>query len=254
MAATNLLNSIVAGTIQGVSELFPVSSSGHLLIFSQLTNLNLEITEIGILHLGSFVAIIIGMWDKIKVFRKGKTLFNVVVATIPAAVVGYIMKDWVAENLGESWIIAMSLIFWGGILILIDQMSRNRKFETKKIHDITPLQAIIVGIGQTIAFIPGTSRSGIAMVSGIVSGIEPKTAIEFSFLSGLLLIPGIGIFSLVNGINTQVSPFCIAIATIVAATIGLVVIKFFRLFINKRLLTICGFYRIILGILVLLFV
>ncbi len=251
MVAIDFFNSIVSGTIQGVSELFPVSSSAHLLIFSHLTGLHLEIA---VLHIGTFIAIVIGMWDKIKEIKTYRTISNIIIATIPGLIIGYIFKDWIDENLSQTWIIGISLIFWGIVLILVDQISKSVNFKTKKICEVTPLQSLIVGVSQVIAFIPGTSRAGITVIAGILSGIEPQTALEFAFLSGLILIPGAAVLSIVEGLSASVSTFCVIIATLISATVGFVVITMFRNYINKKILTACGVYRIVLGIIVLLFI
>ncbi|MFH1547355.1 MAG: undecaprenyl-diphosphate phosphatase [bacterium] len=253
MESANFFNSIVAGIIQGVSELFPVSSSGHLILFSHLTNLNLEIADIAILHLGTLLAIIVGMWDKIKEIKAIKTLLKIVISTIPGVIVGFLVQDYVDEYLSANWIIATSLLFWGIVMIIVDQISKKKEFKTTEISQVSTFQAIVVGLGQVIAFIPGTSRSGIATIAGIVSGIKPKIAVEYGFLAGLILIPGKGVLSLIQGIEIDVSAFLIGLATIVSATIGYIVIQVFRTYIDKRILTCCGVYRILLGAVILLF-
>jgi undecaprenyl-diphosphatase len=242
------IQSITAGAIQGITELLPVSSSGHLILFSKISNMNLEISEIAVLHLGTVAAILISYWKKIIKNLNIKTLANIVISIIPAGIVGFFLEDWIDENLSRPWIISLSLIFWGVILIVLDQTKQNKT----EISKIKPTQALTIGIGQILAFIPGTSRSGVTTVFGILAGIGKETAIDYSFIMGAPLIAVSGLYSMILSSGESVQSANIVIATVTSFVTGIASIFLLRKFASKNILTYCGMYRILLGAVILL--
>ncbi len=254
------LQAIISGIIQGIAELLPISSTGHVLLFSQLTGIHLAIAEVAVLHLGTVASILVIMRDKLKSVFNFKALVNIAIAIIPAGLIGLFFEDTIESKFNLPVIIAISLIFWGIVLIFVDYWkdNRNKKPQNVDLEDITPKQSLIVGIGQVLALIPGTSRSGITTVSGILAGLSPETAVNFSFLTGVPLISVTGLFSLMkitlNKVQLTTDFSFILIATIVAFIFGLVAAYLYRKFINRKILTISGIYRIILGIVVLILI
>ncbi|MBN2100759.1 undecaprenyl-diphosphate phosphatase [Candidatus Dojkabacteria bacterium] len=242
---------LIAGIIQGITEVLPVSSSGHLIIVSEIFDHSLTLSEIAVLHLGTLVAIIIVTKDKFKHLKNPKVLFNILLSIIPAGVIGFFFDDLIEETLHGILVITLSLIFWGIVMILTDQRTKKSKFKINEINEITPKESIIVGLGQCLAFIPGTSRSGITTLFGIFSGISPDTALSFSFLSGIPLIAASGFFSVIDMIsekeNTMNLP-SILIALITSLVTGIIAGILLKKFIKKGILTVCGVYRIILAI------
>lgn len=257
MELLEVIQSVISGIVQGATELLPVSSSGHLLLLSQITGRSLEISEIAILHLGTLASIIIVMKDKLKEFLNVKMIINILISILPAGITGFVLEEVLNIKIGSPSIIIFSLIFWGIIMILTDQLSQNQSFKTKSLKDITRLQAIAVGAGQCFALIPGTSRSGITTITGIIAGISPETSLHFSFLSGIPLIAASGLYGslkLLSG-NTHASITIteMILATAISFIVGVIAAQVFKHFIKKRILTICGIYRIILGIAIILF-
>lgn len=254
MDILELLKSIIAGVIQGATELLPISSSGHLLLYSEITDQELQIAEIAILHFGTLGAIIIAFRKQLKKLLNFKVLLPVIISTIPAGILGLLFEDFIDKKLDSPWIIMYSLIFWGVVMIFVDQGAKTKKFETTKLSSILPTQSVLVGLAQSLALIPGTSRSGITTLSGIILGIEPGTALSFSFLSGIFLIGASGIYSITKMIigesNSHTDPAFILIALVTSFIIGILAAMLFQKTIRKRIFTICGFYRIIIGIVI----
>lgn len=257
MEISEIIQAIISGVVQGATELLPVSSSGHLLLLSQITGRSLEISEIAILHLGTLASIIIVMKDKLKEFLNTKMIVNILISILPAGITGIILEEILNIKIGSPSIIVFSLIFWGIIMILADQLSRNKVFETKSLKDITRLQSAAVGAGQCLALIPGTSRSGITTITGIIAGISPETSLHFSFLSGIPLIAASGLYGslkLFSGsVNTSIGITEIILATTISFVVGVIAAQIFKHFIKKRILTICGIYRIVIGLLIIIF-
>lgn len=241
------IQSFIAGAIQGITELLPISSSGHLILFSKLSSIDLGISEIAVLHLGTVGAILISYWKKIFKNLNYRTILNILISVIPAGIVGFLAEDWIDQNLSSTWIISLSLIFWGVMLIILDQS----KIEKKKISNIKPLQALSIGLGQILSFIPGTSRSGVTTVFGILSGLDKETALDYSFIMGAPLIAASGLYSLFISTPETGRSTSIVIATVTSFVVGIASIYILRKFIKKNILTICGIYRILLGSVIL---
>jgi undecaprenyl-diphosphatase len=242
------IQSIIAGALQGITELLPVSSSGHLILFSKLSNMDLSISEIAVLHLGTVAAIILSYWKKIIENFNIKTLTNVVISIIPAGIVGFLLEDWIDQKLSKPWIVSLSLIFWGVMMIVLDQS----KIKNTHISEIKPTQALTVGLGQILAFIPGTSRSGVTTVFAILAGLGKETAIDYSFIMGAPLIAASGLYSMILKSGDGVLSASTAIATITSFVTGIASIYLFRTFATKKILTYCGIYRILLGAVILI--
>lgn len=252
-----IIQAVISGIVQGTTELLPVSSSGHLLLLSQLTEQSLELPEIAILHLGTLASIVIAMKDKLREILNTKMLINILISIVPAGITGIIIEEILNIKIGSPSIIVFSLIFWGIVLIFVDQFSRNKDFKTQKLKDITPLQSAAVGIGQCLALIPGTSRSGITTITGIIAGISPETSLHFSFLSGIPLITASGLYGSIKFLSrnepSSMGIGALILATLISFVVGVFAAQIFKRFIKRRILTMCGIYRIILGIAIIIF-
>lgn len=253
MNTTDILLSIFAGIVQGVTELLPISSSGHLLLLSELTSFELSLMSVAVLHLGTLGALLIVMKDSLPLYFKKDSLLKILISIIPAGVIGFLFDDFIEEALGLPVIIIFSLILWGVMLIIADR--RGNGTPQTDLNSISMKQAMIVGLFHPLAFIPGTSRSGITTIAGIFAGLNRDTALTFSFLSGIPLLGVSGGLALVSlftdGASSAEMPL-IGIATVVAFFIGLWTAYILIRYINKSVLTACGIYRIILGIVLIL--
>jgi len=249
----SLLQSLAAGIIQGITELLPISSSGHLLLFSRISHFDLGLTEIAVLHLGTLISILIAFRDQIRESLNKVVLTNVLISAVPAGLIGFFFGDYIERTFSAPAIIVFSLFVWGIVMIFVDRKSKTSTFTSKNLAEITPLQSLVVGIAQVLALIPGTSRSGITTISGIVAGIDPQTALSFSFVAGIPLLGATGVLSLYTEVSQHSTTLPeITLATITAAVVGIAAAYVFRATIKRGILTYAGIYRIIIGIVIFL--
>jgi undecaprenyl-diphosphatase len=203
------------------------------------------------MHLGTLGSILFAFREKLKELLSVNMLVAVVVAALPAGIIGFIFEGCIETTFGSPVTIALSLALWGFAMIGADRWSRGRTFRTTELSHITLFQAAFVGLAQILALIPGTSRSGITTIAGIISGMSPTTALAFSFLSGIPLLAGSGLYGLFKQIaspeGTSSEMMMIVLATLVSAVIGIAAAYVLKNRINKGILTICGLYRIILS-------
>lgn len=258
----DLLQTIILAITQGITELLPISSSGHLIIAANLLDIdvkNIDLMLLTTLHLGTSLAILLFFWKRLwKLITQWnwKFIINIIIASIPAVIAGLLLKDTINTLIDNSEmitiIIAFNLIIWGIVMIIIENLKLKKKL-IKKVEDIKPYQALVMGIMQTLALIPGTSRSGVTTIGGIISGIEKYTALQFSFILGLPILFGSFFYEMYlyeEPISTVFS-FNGNIAIILAFVIGYISIVVLEKFSKKKFLTFFGVYRIVVGVVLL---
>lgn len=254
------LQTSLLAVIQGITELIPISSTGHVLLFSKLfLHVDPTILLLTLLQFGTTLSIIFAFKDYLfkDIFKREKLFlyFKLILATIPSVIVVLIFERQIETLLYNNEIITVSLFFWGVIMILVEN-KRFNKDEVTKLEDVSMPQAIGVGIAQSLAIIPGTSRSGVTTVAGVMLGIEKFTALKFSFLLGLPVLLGSFVFEMyrykddLSGVFTATNILGILISFIV----GLLAVKVLSRYSKKKFLTFFGVYRIILAIILFLFV
>ena len=261
------LEVIVLGVVQGLTEFLPVSSSGHLVFVPELfgwegRGLRFD----AMIHLGTFVAVLVYFWKEVKQMvagalgskkhrKYGKLGWMVIAATIPVVIVGLFFADTIDSMLYTTGVVAASLIIWGVVLAAADILSRLYKPKVKKDTGIGWGRAMAVGLAQVISLIPGTSRSGITMSMGLLSGMDRKTAARFSFLLSIPAVGGAGIYVTMRSFmdGAQMFDLEMLVAFLAALVSGLLAIKVLLKVIEKWSFLPFAAYRIILGILILLF-
>jgi undecaprenyl-diphosphatase len=248
-----LYQNLILSTFQGITELLPISSSGHLLLVSKyLFDFDLTQSTTAGLHLGTTLAIMIFYsLEIVNLLKKGGVTFvsKLFLASIPAAVIGLVWGDLIEQSLYSTIIVSASLIIWGVVMILAERKTDGEV----DLNNITLKQAVLMGIAQTLALIPGTSRSGITTIAGIYSGVEKYTALVFSFILGLPVLIGASTLAFMK--MYQVNNFTLDIVSVVTTLlVGIVSLYILKKISKKRFLTVFGVYRIILGVLILLLV
>lgn len=249
---------------QGISELLPISSSGHLILVGRIIDLEVSTLLLTTLHIGTSLAIIIFFRKRLfsNFFTKKKFIFylKILISIIPAAVFGVLYEDKVEQILRFTWVIAASLIFWGILMIIADSLKIERR--KKGIEGISWKKTLIIGVSQIIALIPGTSRSGIATLTGMTLGIDKYRAFEYSLILGIPLLLGSSFWEIWKALTIEPT-YSLELLPIALLKIGIVIIVpfivgYLSLVILKKVkrekwLTMFGIYRIILGTILLLF-
>lgn len=266
----NYIYAILFGITQGLTEFLPVSSSGHLVIIHELVNLSIinEMIFDVYLHLATLLAVIIffrkdikklttGFIDSFNKEKRDKNSYSrlswmLIASTIPAAFFGFFFEDYIEKYLRSTETVVVMLIAVGIIFIIIEKESEKNK----TINDLTFKSALMIGLAQAIALIPGTSRSGITIVAGLANNLKREEAIRFSFLLSIPIIAGAAItkISFASNIAISINDVSILVTAFISAFIsGLLTIKYFLKFARKNSLSTFAYYRFALAAILIIY-
>lgn len=266
-----VLKVVFLGIVEGITEWLPISSTGHMLLVDQFIQINAsdDFKEMFfvVIQLGAILAVVLLFWrkmfpfqtkDKSKPFiRKDVFLMwcKVVIACIPGAVVTLLFDNFIEAHLHTPIVIATTLIVYGIAFIVIENWNKNRVPTTKTLEDITFRTAFLIGLFQVLSIIPGTSRSGSTIIGALLIGVSRVAAAEFTFFLAVPVMFGLSFIKLIKfGLAfTAQEAMILIIGMIVAFLVSVLVIKFLMGYIRKHDFKVFGWYRIILGALVLLY-
>ncbi|SKC75573.1 undecaprenyl-diphosphate phosphatase [Maledivibacter halophilus] len=257
-----IIKAIILGIIEGLTEFLPVSSTGHLIIANKYLNFTGDFANsfAVIIQVGAIFAVV--LYFKDKVFpkfnnkRRMKEYFSlwtkVAVGVIPAVILGLLFDDYIDEHFFNPTTVAMALIF-GAVLLLLGEKSQKKVKVVSENH-ITYKQAFVVGVAQCMALWPGMSRSASTIIGGLFIGFSRKVAAEFSFFLAIPTLIGAAVLKIYKmGLDfTNYEWFILGIGTFISFIVAYFVIAFFMNYIRKRNLSPFAYYRIILGVVVLL--
>ena len=262
-----ILKAILISIVEGITEFIPISSTGHMILVDEFLKLsdNQHFTtafEV-IIQLGAIFSVVVFFWndiwpftnDKVKQKNAWDLWLKVLVAVIPAAILGFLFNDIIEEKLFNSTIVAITLIVYGLAMILLERYYRGKsEFKYHTIASVPYLIAIAIGFFQCLAMVPGTSRSAATILGAMLLGLARGTAAEFSFILAIPTMAGATLLTLVkNGAGfSNMEWITIAIGFLVSFIVAYAVIKLFMGFIRKHDLSVFGYYRIALGLIVLL--
>ena len=260
---SEIIKAILFGIVEGITEWLPVSSTGHMIILDELIKLNVskEFLEVFlvVIQLGAILAVVMLYWNQLFPFsfKKGEdTIRKVIAACIPAAVVGILFDDQINELFYNYQTVATALIVFGILFIVIENKNQTKKARITSIAQITYRDAMLVGLFQLIAAIfPGTSRSGVTILADILIGLSRTTAAEFTFFLAVPVMAGASLLKILKfGLAFSGAEMMILLVGMaVSFVVSVLVIKFLMNYIRKHDFKIFGWYRIVLGILVILF-
>lgn len=265
-----LLKAVLFGIVEGITEWLPVSSTGHMIILDEFIRLDCtpEFLEmfLVVIQLGAILAVVILFWNKIFPFQfrdkenpviemdKIVLWLKIIVACIPAAIVGILFDDVFEALFYHASSVALALIAFGVAFIVVERRNKGKSAKVRKLDDITFQTAFIIGIFQLIAAIfPGTSRSGATIVGALLIGVSRSVAAEFTFFLAIPVMFGASLLKLVKfGLSfTTLEAGVLIIGMLVSFFVSIFVIKFLMDYIKKHDFQVFGWYRIALGILVL---
>ena len=261
---------ILLGIIQGLTELLPISSSGHLILVPNLLNLDDQgLAMDAILHLGTLLAIIIyfrtdltrllmGLFNRDTDPAYYRLAWHIIWASFPAGIVGLLWGDFIEQELRNSTFVAWNLIFWSFVFITTERYSVSLRVKESNIEQITLGQVIFIGFAQAIALLPGTSRSGITIAGGLLAKLEPTTAARFSFLLGTPIIFAAGVHKVVHYFSGTTNEMQLTLPQLgiglgISFLVGYFSIKLLLGIVSRLGLTPFIIYRIILGTSILIF-
>jgi len=257
----DLIKAAFLGIVEGLTEFIPVSSTAHLLISSYLIDFQTvknSLFEI-VIQFGAILAIcviyrhkIFQLIFEIKQKSQQKFILNLVLAFTPAAIIGMTFHSFIKEHLFSNFVIAIALIIGGILMIIIDR--KEKKSDVAEIENIKPLAAFYIGIFQSLAMIPGVSRSGATIIGGLLLGLSRKTAAEFSFFLAIPTIAAASFYDLIKNSSelTTTNIEIIVVGLLASFFSALLVIKWFVNFVSKNNFVPFGIYRIIVGTIILL--
>ena len=267
------LKVIILGIVEGITEWLPISSTGHLILVDEFMKLNMsdafkEMFDV-LVQLGAILAVIVIYFKKLlpvdlvkkednsrkPAWNKDKLILwcKILVACLPAAIIGIPFNDKIDELFYNAPIVAVMLIVYGIAFIIVEKLHKGKEFKINDIGSITFKTAALIGIFQVLALIPGTSRSGATIVGAMIIGVGRTAAAEFTFYLAIPVMFGASLLKLIKfGFAfTAAEAAALILGMVVAFVVSIIAIRFLMGYIKKHDFTVFGWYRIILGILVL---
>ena len=270
----DLIRSAIYGVIEGITEWLPISSTGHMILAEQVLKFSFDEEFMSmfrvVIQLGAILAVVVLYFKKLWPFCADngrdsgfskhlrwpvvRLWCKIIVSCLPAAVLGFLLDDWLDAHLYNSVVVAIMLIVYGIAFILIER--RPRVPSTTKLSRITYKQALIVGAWQVLAMIPGTSRSGSTIVGGLLCGMSRPCASQFTFFLAIPVMAGASGLKVVKYIAggssfTMPEVLALIVGCLVAFLVSMAAIRFLMNYVKKHTFTAFGWYRIALGIVVL---
>lgn len=270
-----IIKVIILGIIEGITEWLPISSTGHMILVEQFLKLNVSEDYwnmfLVVIQLGAILAVVFLYFGKLWPFkradRKERGVYRVLnrkkftmwlkilVSCVPAIIIGLPFDDWLDEHFYNYPTVAVMLILYGVLFIVVEDRNRKRKPLITGIDEIDWRSAFIIGLYQVLALIPGTSRSGATILGGIILGMDRKTASEYTFFLAIPVMLGASLLKLVKfGFAFRgFELLLLAIGMVTAFAVSLFAIRFLLKYIKDHDFKVFGWYRIVLGVIVLIY-
>ena len=262
-----IIKAIILGIVEGITEWLPISSTGHMILVDEFLKLDVtpEFREMFfvVIQLAAVMAVVLLFWKKLFPFNFGKgqqlidkakfTLwFKILVACLPAAVIGILFNDWIDSVFYNFVVVSLMLIVYGILFIDIENANSMKKPRIDDLANISFKDAIIIGLFQLLALIPGTSRSGATIIGSLVIGISRTVAAEFSFFLAIPVMAGASALKILKfGFHfTKTELLILASGCLVAFLVSVIAVRFLMAYVKKHDFKLFGIYRIILGTLV----
>ena len=262
-----IIKAIVLGVIEGVTEWLPISSTGHMILVDELIRLNTSAAFkemfFVVIQLGAILAVVLLYFHKLNPFSPKKSAqekkdtgliwLKVVIGVIPAAVLGFLFDDWLDAHFYNYVTVSIMLIVYGILFIVIENKNKGKKPSIDRFSKLPYRTAFAIGLFQVLSLIPGTSRSGATILGAILLGTSRPIAAEYSFFMAIPVMLGASILKLAKfGLNFTGMEFAILLTgMVVALGVSILAIKFLMRYIRNNDFKAFGWYRIVLGVLVL---
>lgn len=263
-----IIKAIILGIVEGITEWLPISSTGHMILVDEFLKLKVtpEFKEMFfvVIQLAAVMAVVILFWKKIFPFKlKGGFIdkptfvlwFKIVVACLPAAVIGILFDDWIDKVFYNFVVVAFTLILYGFLFIDVENYNRHKTPKINDLSELTYKHALFIGLFQVLAVIPGTSRSGATIIGSLLLGISRTVAAEFSFFLAIPVMVGASALKILKfGFHfTTQELMILGVGCLVSFVVSIIGIRFLMNYVKKHDFKFFGYYRIILGGLVFLY-
>lgn len=269
----DILKAVLFGVVEGITEWLPISSTGHMILVEEFVKMNVSEEFwnlfLVVVQLGAIMAVVLLFWNKIWPFgrkKKSGTFYvktdiimlwlKILVACVPAAIVGVLFDDKLDELFYNPWCVAIALMVFGVAFIVIENKNKDMVPKIKKLKEITWQTAALIGVFQLIAAVfPGTSRSGATIVGALLIGVSRTVAAEFTFFLAIPVMFGASLLKILKFglVFTGMELVLLAVGMLVAFFVSMLVIRFLMGYIRKHDFKVFGWYRIVLGTAVLVY-
>jgi len=246
----DIIQAIIIGIIEGFTEFLPISSTGHMIVASEFLGIEqsavVKAYEV-IIQFSAILAVMILYREKINI-REIKLWQKIITAFLPLAIIGFLMKDWVKEIFTVSTV-AWMFIIGGVVFIIVEYFHNDESKDAKEVEDVSWKQALIIGFGQVLSLVPGTSRAGSTIIAGMLGGVSRKASTEFSFLLAIPVMMAVSGYDLLKHyqdfMGADLTAF--AVGFVVAFVVAYATIKLFIVFLQRFTFVAFGIYRIVFG-------
>lgn len=269
MEFIEIIKVIILGIVEGITEWLPISSTGHMILVDEFIQLNMseafkEMFFV-VVQLGAIMSVVLLYFNKLNPFSGKKTKiekrdtwslwFKVVVAVIPAGLLGVLFDDKINELFYNYKTVAIMLIVYGVLFIIVENKNKGKSPKIKELSQLTYKTAFLIGVFQVLSLIPGTSRSGATIIGAMILGTSRYVAAEFTFFLAIPVMFGASLLKLLKFglVFTGPEIVILSIGTIVSFLVSILTIKFLMGYIKKNDFKAFGYYRIVLGIIVILY-
>ncbi|MGC4018338.1 MAG: undecaprenyl-diphosphate phosphatase [Muricomes sp.] len=263
------LKVIILGIVEGITEWLPISSTGHLILVEEFVKLKMSTEFMSmfnvVIQLGAILAVVVIYFHKLNPFSNTKTSkqkmltmqlwVKVLIASVPAAIIGLLFDDYIDKHFMNYAVVAVMLVLYGVLFIIIEKRNEHAKPTVRRLSDLTIPMALIIGGFQVLALIPGTSRSGATIIGGLLIGAARGVAAEFTFFLAIPVMFGASLLKIIKfGFHfTGTEAFLLLLGCAVSFGVSIAAIKFLMQYIKNHDFKVFGYYRIVLGAIVLLY-
>ena len=267
VAIADLIKTVILGVVEGLTEWLPISSTGHMILVDEF--IKLDVTKqfmdmfLVVIQLGAILAVVVLNFEKLNPFSSWKSRQEkrdtvelwkkVIVATLPAGIIGLMLNKFMEEHLMTAPVVATTLIFYGILFIIIENYNKRRHPRITDLRNLDYKTALIIGFFQVLSLVPGTSRSGATIIGGLLFGASRYVATEFTFFLAIPVMFGASFLKMVKfGIHyTGAEVLILVLGMVTAFIVSILSIRFLLSYIKTNDFTAFGWYRIVLGIVVI---
>ena len=269
MEFVEILKTIIIGIVEGITEWLPISSTGHMILVDEWIKLNVSDAFkemfLVVIQLGAIMAVVVLFFNKLNPLSPKKNIeekkatmriwYKVIIGVLPAAIIGLLLDDWLNDVFYNYITVASMLVLYGVLFIIIENKNKNSKPTVNSFDELSYKTAFLIGLFQVLALIPGTSRSGATILGAIILGTSRYVAAEFSFFLSIPVMFGASFLKIYKFgftfTNSEIITLLIGMTT--AFIVSIITIKFLINYIKKHDFKVFGWYRIVLGLVVIIY-